>query len=340
MARRMQTFAVMVQEFTQSGVSASIVAAILLKLIGVKKLLLLLAGYYAHVAASNVQYKSGRKSNWFRQWDLWKQFAGYFPAKIIKTADLDPAQGPYIFGYHPHGIFVVGVIANFGTNGSNFDELFPGIDMRVAVVNPIFKLPIAREFALAAGCVSADKSTILHNLHQGTSMLIAPGGANEALRTYPGTMDILLQGRKGFVKMGVLAGASLVPVISFGENETFSQYRGSMARKVQGFFMRMMGFSIPLFHGRGVFNYSFGLLPHRVPLTSVSGEPIQCPKLPEDHPDFDAVVDDLHKRYMEGLQKLYQDHQEEYYLGEAAEWFAPQPPKREYTPLKFIDSKL
>lgn len=33
-------------------------------------------------------------------------------------------------------------------------------------------------------------------------------------------------------QMALLTGASLVPVISFGENETFSQYKGGLARKV------------------------------------------------------------------------------------------------------------
>ena len=35
----------------------------------------------------------------------------------------------------------------------------------------------------------------------------------------------------------------------------------------------------PIFHGRGVFNYDFGLLPHRRPINIVIGEPIAPPAI-------------------------------------------------------------
>ena len=76
MKRRIQTFAVLVQEFTQTGTTASIIILILLKLIGVKKVLGLLAAYYAHVAVSGVEFKQGRKMTFFRKLPIWKHFAG------------------------------------------------------------------------------------------------------------------------------------------------------------------------------------------------------------------------------------------------------------------------
>ena len=36
-------------------------------------------------------------------WSGWKRAAAYFPARMHKTADLDPA-GNYLFACHPHGI--------------------------------------------------------------------------------------------------------------------------------------------------------------------------------------------------------------------------------------------
>ena len=66
--------------------------------------------------------------------------------------------------------------------------------------------------------------------------------------------------------------ASLVPVFSFGENELYVQVsnpKGSKVRAIQDFLTRYFGFSPPLFHGRGIFNYSFGLLPYRKPITTV-----------------------------------------------------------------------
>jgi hypothetical protein len=106
--------AVLVQEFAQSGVFAWILALTIVKTLGFKALGLIVAAYVAHVKTDRSPFHLGRKNEWFRHHTLWKYFAGYFPASIKKTAELDPSKGPYVFGYHPHGIFVVGAIANFG----------------------------------------------------------------------------------------------------------------------------------------------------------------------------------------------------------------------------------
>ena len=73
-------------------------------------------------------------------------------------------------------------------------------------------------------------------------------------------------------KHSVFHRASLVPVFSFGENNLFTQLpnpQGSMLRKLQNFLTRLLGFSPPIFHGRGVFNYTFGLMPYRMPINTV-----------------------------------------------------------------------
>lgn len=57
--------------------------------------------------------------------------------------------------------------------------------------------------------------------------MLAIGGATESLYAGPGTMNLVLQRRKGFVRVALQTGASLVPVINFGENEVYSTIRGS-----------------------------------------------------------------------------------------------------------------
>lgn len=66
--------------------------------------------------------------------------------------------------------------------------------------------------------------------------------------------------------------AHLVPVFSFGENEVYDQVencRGSWLRWAQDRLQRLMGISLPLFHARGIFQYSFGLMPYRRPIHTV-----------------------------------------------------------------------
>ena len=63
-----------------------------------------------------------------------------------------------------------------------------------------------------------------------------------------------------------------MPVFAFGENDLFEQVpnpEGSKVRGFQNFLTHLLGFSPALFHGRGIFNYTFGLLPYRKPVHTV-----------------------------------------------------------------------
>lgn len=82
----------------------------------------------------------------------------------------------------------------------------------------------------------------------------------------------------GFVNLhGHMLGLSprstpLVPTFSFGENDLFEQVsnpKGSWLRRLQHRLQQVMGVSLPLFHARGIFQYSFGLVPYRRPIYTV-----------------------------------------------------------------------
>lgn len=53
----------------------------------------------------------------------------------------------------------------------------------------------------------------------GNSLTIVVGGAAESLFARPGTADLTLKKRLGFIKLAIKHGADLVPVFSFGEND-------------------------------------------------------------------------------------------------------------------------
>jgi 2-acylglycerol O-acyltransferase 2 len=56
----------------------------------------------------------------------------------------------------------------------------------------------------------------------GQAIMLAVGGAAESLHARPGTFDLVLGRRKGFVRIALESGAALVPVVSFGENDMFN----------------------------------------------------------------------------------------------------------------------
>ena len=68
--------------------------------------------------------------------------------------------------------------------------------------------------------------------------------------------------------------AHLVPVYAFGETDLYYQVpnpEGSIVRTIQETFKKYTGY--PLFYffvsGRGFFQYTFGILPHRRPVYTV-----------------------------------------------------------------------
>eukprot|EP00742_Colponemidia_sp_Colp-10_P007381 GILJ01007946.1.p1 GENE.GILJ01007946.1~~GILJ01007946.1.p1 ORF type:complete len:331 (+),score=35.09 GILJ01007946.1:1176-2168(+) len=260
--------------------------------------------YLIWIFFDKTPFSGGRAVLWIRTATFWKYFAAYFPAQLVRTKELDPSKR-YLLGIHPHGIISLAAWCSFLSHATGFNELFPGIDLRVLTVSSNFYLPVWREFIQAMGLIDAQFRSALAAFKKGASVAIVVGGAAEALNARPGTNDLTLARRKGFVKLAMKAGASLVPVFSFGENDLYDQVpnpKGSWLRNFQDRTKRFFGYSLPLFKGRGIFQYDFGVLPYRTPLATIVGNPIDMPQ--SDAPT-DEDVDKYHKLYVEELQRIY-----------------------------------
>jgi len=262
----------------------------------------------------NTPRQGSRFSPMFRRLIVWKWFRDYFPVTLVKTAELPPEKN-YIIGYHPHGILSIGCFTNFATEANNFSQLFPGIKPRVATLVGQFWFPFRREYTMWLGAIEVSRESIKHCLTRegkGNAVVIVVGGAMEALDAHPGNFDLQLNRRRGFVKAALKRGADLVPVYSFGENDLYIQAlnpEGSMLRAFQTWLKHQMGFSPPMFHGRGIFNYTFGMLPYRKPIHTVVGAPIHVERV--EHPTQDQI-NALHETYKNALYELFETHKKTY----------------------------
>ncbi|KAM9441961.1 2-acylglycerol O-acyltransferase 1-like isoform 2-T2 [Salvelinus alpinus] len=254
----------------------------------------------------------GRRSDWVRHWTVWKHFGDYFPIHLIKTCDLDPERN-YLMGFHPHGILVAGAFGNFCTEYTGFQELYPGMTPYLHTLGIWFGFPFFREYLMSSGVVSCSKKSLTHVLSQkggGNVSIIVIGGTAESLEARPGSLILEALNRKGFVKIALRA--HLVPVFSFGENDLFNQLKnpkGSLVRTIQEGMRKTLGFSLPLFHARGIFQYSLGFMPFRQPIYTIVGEPIVVER---NVSPSSAEVDRLHGCYLEALAKLFEQHKAEY----------------------------
>ncbi|KAK9845447.1 hypothetical protein WJX81_006629 [Elliptochloris bilobata] len=250
----------------------------------------------------------------------WKKCAQYCPMTLVKTADLDPDK-TYLFGFHPHGVISLSAFITFATEALEFSRVFPGITPHMLTLVQNFYVPFMREFLLLHGVCNCARRTCLTLLSKGSgnAIVLCVGGAREALLAEPGTFEIVLGKRLGFVRVAVQTGASLVPVLSFGENNLFATYRpdrASRLAKVQSWLLRVVGLGFPVIRGTGLFNARIGLLPKQGPIRVVVGKPVEVPRLP---PGIDVrskegqkVVLEAHAKYCVALRHIWHTYKDRF----------------------------
>uniref|UniRef100_A0A914CZ53 Acyltransferase n=1 Tax=Acrobeloides nanus TaxID=290746 RepID=A0A914CZ53_9BILA len=278
--------------------------------------------YFAWTYHDRKTPKNGsRPCRFWRENRIWKYFADYFPLKLVKTADLPP-QHNYIVGSHPHGIFGIGTFGSFCTEATGFSETFPGIKPLLVTLPSQFWFPFRRELVISSGCISSYAESIgnvLSKPNRGVAVGIVVGGAEEALEARPDNFDLKLSTRKGFIRLALKHGAWLVPMYNFGENRIYNQVenrKGTKLRIIQTKFKEFFGFSPPIFFGRGIFQYTFGIMPYRAPITTVVGAPIPVNQNSEPTKE---EVDSLHAEYCQALIKLFNEHKTKYDIPEDAQ---------------------
>eukprot|EP00746_Dinoflagellata_sp_MGD_P034307 gnl/MRDRNA2_/MRDRNA2_181958_c0_seq1.p1 gnl/MRDRNA2_/MRDRNA2_181958_c0~~gnl/MRDRNA2_/MRDRNA2_181958_c0_seq1.p1 ORF type:complete len:211 (-),score=37.39 gnl/MRDRNA2_/MRDRNA2_181958_c0_seq1:107-658(-) len=147
--------------------------------------------------------------------------------------------------------------------------------------------------------------------------MLVVGGARESLETAPGKAGLVLENRKGFVKIALRQGASLVPVFSFGENDVFGVYHSSRLAQWQLRMQKKLGFAVPLFFGRALtggllhrlFGMNAGIMPLRLPIHSVVGKPIHLERV--DNPSQEQI-DNAHSLYVEELKRVHDEWKDVY----------------------------
>ncbi|KAG4429221.1 hypothetical protein IFR05_015294 [Cadophora sp. M221] len=267
---------------------------------------------YCMLSTASTSGTLSHRSEFLRSSPVWSLFASYFPARLHRTQELPPTR-KYIFGYHPHGIISLGAFAAFATESLGFGQLFPGIKNTLLTLDSNFRIPIYRDYALAMGIASVSRESCENLLSKGGAnkegmgrgITIVIGGARESLDAQPHQLRLVLKRRKGFVKMAIRTGADLVPVLAFGENDLYDQLQPDSHPKIHKFQLlvkKLLGFTIPLFHARGIFNYDVGLMPYRRPLNIVVGRPIRV--MQSSQPGQEEI-DRVHEEYIQELETIW-----------------------------------
>ncbi|KAK5644897.1 hypothetical protein RI129_006197 [Pyrocoelia pectoralis] len=235
-----------------------------------------------------------------------EHYVDYFPLtyEINGDVELDPAQN-YLFCCYPHAVISYGAIVLFTTNIQNgFRKLFPKHAYRMVTLGMLFNIPFVREVFLETGACSASERSLNHllgNSGGGTIVGLVVGGAEEALYAKPGEYRIILNNRRGFIRVALKNGTPIVPVFSFGANETFAQIHNRYILAFQRCVKTITG-AFPVFmNGHGYFQDSFGLVPLQKPIHTVIGKPIEVQKVLNPTKE---EINNLHQKFKEELTRI------------------------------------
>ena len=229
----------------------------------------------------------------------------YNPIRCVpwsSDAKLDPKKR-YVFACHPHGIHCLH-ISQFTDFNSSFGKMFPGIVGNVTglAAMVMFKLPLVREIFIGWGYKPASRKIASKAMEMGQNIVVCTGGEEESMLTELGRDIVVLKNTKGFVRLALSHGASLVPVFGVGNTDCYKTYGFMMGARM--WLQRNAAIALPIFHGR-----FFTPLPYKVPINCLIGEPIPTPvpKVRGAKPD-DNLVDEYHAKYIEQLKSLHKKH--------------------------------
>ena len=268
------------------------------------------------------------------------QAASLYGLTLIRPSKPLPPRGTgVIIALEPHDILPYSLFA-FAWHLNLCPDLPEGYGLMTSTV---FQLPYVRQIYNYCCGDSIDKKTFTKHLKNDKTCVIIPGGVQEViemqteLRKDPDTKKLFLylNERKGFVKLALMHGSTIIPSFTFGYDGSYFTWipdpEGEAAICASRSFVRFPShtpFSLPsdkwnlnkkfgflpmLYFGR-LCGFSSNVLPLGIPnppqpLTIVMGDPIAVPKTVSPS---QGDIDKYHLDFITGMKKVFEDHKVEH----------------------------
>jgi len=203
----------------------------------------------------------------------------------------------HVVVWHPHGAYTTMAFMHCGHHNACTHPMswFPGI------APILFNVPLFREAALLLNARSVSGPVMERLLAAGHTVGVQPGGIPEQLQSDHTREIAVFPPRLGFVRMAIKAGAPLVPVYIFGENQAYTTY--SLGRKASQLAYKFLGAPLVPVTGRWGLPW---LVPHPVKVEVCWGDAVFVGE-PNANPT-DAQVEAVFERYVVELQRVFDAH--------------------------------
>ena len=202
---------------------------------------------------------------------------------------------PLIYVWIPHGLFCTSLF---------YHSISPHTDMPTELkpISPVIHhrtryIPFASEIFSHYNIIYSDYDSMRKALKEGKSLSLALGGVREIAENSESSITCTIGNRSGVYRLAQETGASIVPVITYGENALFRLSVHPIVEKINAFCGRY-GLVIPVPSWESVCNCIWGSrTPDVHSVHTVMGDPI--------HIEAGETVTMARERFHQALHTLY-----------------------------------
>ena len=198
---------------------------------------------------------------------------------------------PGLYLWHPHGMTASSPYVHTILNNAREQNI-------VLSTLPIwFKIPFLRDIFNLYKLIDSNYETLKNNLIENKSVSLVLGGVDEMFYIEPKKLTLVLNKRKGYLRLALETRKPLIPVITYGENELYQPSEDSVNTWLNRILKKNFNIMTPLVSIESLKKWT---VLNEKPLDEVSthvGEPI----LPLEN----DTMETLKERYKTALEELF-----------------------------------
>lgn len=175
--------------------------------------------------------------------------------------------------------------------------------------------PLLGDYFKASGVIPASREGVTAALDCGHDVIVWPGGEQDSMRNWRRRDEVVLGGRRGFVKQAINSGVPIVPVATTGGSDSAfvlseGRWLAGALDRVGGLASKLRAATLPVI-AAPPFGIALETLPMHLPLpTKLRYElldPIEVdadPKRADDDEYVDGVYDQVERALQDGVDRL------------------------------------